>query len=392
MGILLIGGISIGAKEVARWRYLAESFTDEWALGVAAAVAAITVALCSLLLGRHLDRRDPRPFVVLAMGIAGLGNFVTGMTLLQGPLSLGNVIIAAVFDGAGIGIGGVSLLKMQAALVRPGAEGAAEILNILRLGIGGVAGALLASVSPSPTVTLLCVSAVVGAATIALVFVLRGVRPRQSNANSRRERTSLLTYLRANPVLSRIVSLDLALALVIPTQLVNLVLFNQEADEVAALSIAAGVVGVLIGRLALTILGFRGNPRSILFATTLCLSSLQILGAFSLTDGWILGQPLALPLIVIFGSICSTYAQGLLAAIIQQEVVEQHRGSLGSILVAGRYILISAGAILGTLAAATLGSQAFVLLLGLLLLVVILGTRGFAVLSVRSRTHVKLTS
>ncbi|MBM3670508.1 MAG: hypothetical protein FJW97_10985 [Actinobacteria bacterium] len=175
--------------------------------------------------------------------------------------------------------------------------------------------------------------------------------------------------------------MDLTLSLVIPTQLVNLVMSNLDAPNIAAASIASGMVGVLLGRLALTLIGFRGNPRVILLITVGSLCCVQFLGAVSLTDRWILSQPLALPAIVILGTIASTYAQGLLAAIIQQDVTEEYRGRLGSILVAGRNILISVGALAGALGAATLGAQWLLGLLACSLLVVIGVTRGFSVLS-----------
>ena len=141
------------------------------------------------------------------------------------------------------------------------------------------------------------------------------------------------------------------------------------------------MVGVLAGRMALTLAGFRGNPRVILLVTVGSLCLLQLVGVLSLTDQWLQNQPLALPLIVILGSMASTYAQGLLAAIIQQEVTENYRGRLGSILVAGRNILISVGALTGALGAATLGSQWLIVLLAFSLLLVIALTRGFKVLA-----------
>jgi MFS family permease len=190
-----------------------------------------------------------------------------------------------------------------------------------------------------------------------------------------------VAYLRATPRLARIVQVDLILSLVIPTQLVNLVLSDLDAPDIAAVSIASGMVGVLLGRLALTVIGFRGSPRLILIVTVGSLSFLQFVGALSLTDRWLISQLLALPAIVIMGSIASTYAQGLLAAIIQQEVAEEYRGRLGSILVAGRNILISVGALAGALGAATLGAQWLVGLLACSLLLVIGVTRGFSVLS-----------
>lgn len=381
MGLLIGSAMSLGAREVARWQYLDEAFSDEWGFGETAAVAAVALAVTSLTLGRVMDRRDPRPFVLVAFALAILPNGLIGFLLLQGPLPIWIALVAAAFDGAGLGLAGVSLLKTQAAFVNPGAEGAAEILNVLRLGIGGVLGALLAGLSPDPAWTLLATVPLLAVSSFLVWIVMRPIAPRTPPAGLARIGLSVVAYLRATPRLARIVGVDLTLSLVIPTQLVNLVLTNLDAPNIAAASIASGMVGVLLGRLALTLIGFRGNPRLILLITVGSLSCLQFLGAVSLTDRWILSQPLALPAIVILGTIASTYAQGLLAAIIQQEVAEEYRGRLGSILVAGRNILISVGALAGALSAVTLGAQWLLGLLACSLLVVIGVTRGFSVLS-----------
>lgn len=379
-GALLITAISLGAKEVARWQYLRDSFDSEWGIGVAAAVAAITLALSGFLLGRVIDRRDPRPFVILALIVGATGNIVVGVSLLEGPLPTWLILIAAVFDGATLGIGGVALLKTQAAFVNPGAEGAAEILNILRLGIGGVVGALLAGISPSPSTTYLVGTFFLIIGVIGSWIAMRPITPRMPTRQGPATATSLWSYLRSAHSIRRTITIDLILALVIPTQLVNLALFNLDIPQLASQSIAGGLAGVLVGRLALTLIGFRGNPRVILLSTIGGLSAVQLVSAVTLTDGWLLAQAILLPLVVIIGTGFSTYAQGLLAAIIQQQVVEDHRGGVSAVLVVGRNVLISIGALLGTLVTATLGAQASLAVLGCALIAVILATRGFSVI------------
>lgn len=381
MGWLLIGAILLGAREVSRWRYIEESASSEWSLGQSAAVSAVTVAVTGLLLGRVIDRRDPRKYVVLGAVIAAIGNVVTGLSLMRGPLPLSIILLSAVFDGAGIGIGAVALLKTQAAFVRPGAEGAVEIINILRLGAGGVVGAIIGGASPSPQATLLVSAVVMIPSTIGLWSSMRRVTPRLASPEQALRTTTFLTYLRTNPTLTGIVVLDLVLTLVIPTQLVNLVLLNLDVPELASLSIASGMAGVLLGRLALVTLGFRGSPRTIVLAAVVALITIQLLGAIALTDQWLLGQLLVLPIIVIVGSICSTYAQGLLAAIIQQTVDEPYRGSLASVLVAGRNGLISVGAIFGAFVSTIFGAQILVLTLAGALIAVTVLFRGFIVLT-----------
>lgn len=377
MGVLIGAAVSLGAKEVARWQYLNEAFHSEWGLGIAAAITAVSVAIVSITVGRVIDRRDPRPFVVLAVLLPAVSNSMTGLVLMSGPISPVWVAISSVADGVIIGFAGVSLLKMQASFVRPGAEGAAEILNILRVGIGGAIGALLAGMSPNPALTLLASTVLLLATAVGTWWVMRPVAPRPPS----RTRTGLLavlSYLRQTGSLRRLIIVDLTLALVIPTQVINLALVGMDASELAGLSIASGMVGVLLGRLILAAIGFRGNPRRLLTLVVGGLCVAQFIGAVMLTDGWLVRQLLALPAIIIVGSVCSTYAQGVTAAIIQQGVLEQHRGGLASLLVTGRNALISTGALGGAALAVAWGPQAFLVVLALGLLVVLVGSRGFA--------------
>lgn len=376
MALLLGGAISLGSKEVARWQYLDEAFDSEWGLGSAAAISAVAVAVTSLFVGRIVDRRDPRPFVVTALGFGAVGNLIVALVLIPGPISPGWIVLSALIDGATIGMGGVALLKTQAAFVRPGAEGAAEIVNILRLGVGGVIGAVLGGLSPDPTLTLIVGSILLLATVVGLWWAMRSVTPRPS-ARGRTGMVAVLGYLRSARALRGLVIIDLALAFVIPTQLVNLVLVGMDAPQVASLSIAAGMVGVLVGRLALAVVGFRGDPRRLLTLMVVGLALAQILAAVGLTDGWLIDQVLVLPAIIIIGSIFSTYAQGVTASIIQQEVAEEHRGGLASILVAGRNVLISVAALASAALAVAWGPQALIGVLALGLIVVLVASRRF---------------
>lgn len=378
MAALMAAGTGLGAKEVARWQYIRETFESELGIGLAAAVSAVTVAITSLTLGKVIDRRDPRPFVLLAFALAAIGNLLMGVVLLGGEAPEWLILLTAAFDGAGLGIGGVSLLKTQAAFVQPGAEGAAEILNILRLGLGGVLGAILAGMSPDPAFTLITMTIALVVTIVFLWWVMKPIKPRTASPRLTSSGLTLVQYLRSHPLMARLVAIDLVLAFVIPTQLVNLVLFNLDAPEVASLSIAAGMIGVLLGRLALTLAGFRGNLRALLLTSVLGLAVLQLLGALALTNGWLLTQLLALPAIIIAGSVGSTYAQGLTAAMTQQLVAEDHRGALSSILVAGRNVFIAVAATLGALIADSLGSQLLLVALAGALVVVAALSRGFA--------------
>ncbi len=379
MGVLLIAATSLGAGVVARWQYLDDTFDSEWGLGLTAAATALTVAATGPYFGRVMDRRDPRPFVVLATSFAALVMAVTGLAIILGGVPPWLAVAAAVADGIALSMGSIAFLKTQASFVRPGAEGATEIVNILRLGIGGVVGALIAGAMPNPQTTLFVMAVLILVANVFVWKIMNPVVMRPTPPPNDLNPGAFGTYLRSSDSPRSILVIDLFLAVIIPTQLVNLVLIDLDIPELASLSIAAGMLGVLAGRVLLTVLGFRGNPRLLLIISVLGLALTQLVGAVALQDNWLIRQALLLPAIVIIGSLMSTYAQGLTAAIIQQQVSEAYRGRFSSIVVAGRYVLISIGAILGTFIAVYWDAQVLLVALGLSLVVLTIGTRAYRV-------------
>jgi MFS family permease len=379
MGVLLIAATSLGAREVARWQYLNDTFDSEWGLGLTAAVTALMVAVAGPYFGNVMDRRDPRPFVVLATSIAALIMAVTGLTIILGGVPQWLALVAAAADGIALAMGSIAFLKTQVSFVRAGAEGATEIVNILRLGIGGVVGALIAGAMPNPQTTLIAMAVLISVGNVFVWKIMRPVVMRPAPAVSDLNPGAFRAYLQSSDSPRSMLVIDLLLAVIIPTQLVNLILVNLDLPELASLSIAAGMLGVLAGRVLLTVLGFRGNPRLLLSISILGLAITQLVGAVALQDNWLVRQALLLPAIVIIGSLMSTYAQGLTAAIIQQQVSDAYRGRFSSIVVAGRFVLISVGALLGTFIAVYWDSQVLLTVLGLSLVVLTIGTRAYRV-------------
>ena len=79
--VLLWSAIGIGAKEVARWQVLDGTALGEWAFGVSATIVALSLAATGLLVGRLVDRRDPRPFLLLGFVVGAASNGVTAVAL-----------------------------------------------------------------------------------------------------------------------------------------------------------------------------------------------------------------------------------------------------------------------------------------------------------------------
>jgi hypothetical protein len=281
-----------------------------------------------------------------------------------------------VLDGVTLALVVTGRLKTQAAIVLPGAAGSAEILNILRLGIGGVAGATLAGMSPSPEYSHLA-AGVAGLLLSAIITViLWPVKPRVSTAVMRAN-VSLLVRLRELPELRRVVVVDLALAITIPTQLVNLVLASENLPQLVTIAITSGMVGLLLGRLALFWRGFRDNARIVLLVTTITVIVMQVLTAVAMTDHWLVRSIWAIIVIVTIASIMCAYSVGFTAAVIQRQVPEDIRGRLSGFLVAGRSVLIATAAIVSGAIAAAIGAQGILLVLAASLSLVVLLSRGY---------------
>lgn len=380
--VMTVGGATIGMKEVARWQVLHDAFGGPWGIGVYASLVAVATAGAGLVTGRLVDRQDSRLFLVGGLLIASVMSLLTGAGVAAGPLTVPQVLLGAVVDGIALGMVGPSLLKIQAAIVRPGAAGSAEILNILRLGIGGVAGAILGGRSPSPQATFEAAGVSGLVLAVVLVMVLWPVRSGATVARPR-ESASVIETLRSRPGLRRMVVVDLALADTIPTQLVNLVRASNGLVDLVAIAVTSGMAGLLLGRLILFWRGFRDRARTVLLVTTLALVALQLLTAGTLIDHWLERTTWVVVAIVTVASVMCAYSVGFTASAIQRTVPEEVRGRLSGILVAGRSVLIAGAALASSAVAAVIGAQGILLVLAGSLTLLIVLSRGFRGLDVQ---------
>ena len=376
MGVMLIAAIGYGARDVSRLRYTTELTGDALGIGAAAVAFAIGLAVGGLASGPLSDRIDPRWILVIGIPLQGLTAIVTGVLLLQGVTAGEPYLLIAFADGAFAGACIPPLATTQAAMVPTNARGAAEIISILRLGIGIALGLFIAGLVSSTPVALVGVGVLLCLVAWPIAVITRPVSiPRRGRDTGR-----VLDVLRTHPVLTRIVIADLVLCVAVPTQFSNVVLASDWDDSLVTPVLVSGVAGVLVGRLVLALTGSRGVVRRELLESYGMFVALALLGV-PLVATSVVYTAVWIPAAVLFvGSATTSYAQGLLAAIIQQQVVEDHRGGVSAVLVVGRNVLISIGALLGTLVTATLGAQASLAVLGCALIAVILATRGFSVI------------
>jgi predicted MFS family arabinose efflux permease len=304
--------------------------------------------------GRRVDAHDARPVLIVGTVASALLQGVNAVILLRGPMPLGWLIASTAIEAALFGILATSLLKVQAAIVQPGTQGAAETVSIVRSGIGMAIGAVLAGFSGDPVVTqFVTASLTLGVALAAAVVVWPVTMPTVSQTSI--SISEVVDVVRSSGALRRTVTVDLILAFVLPTQFIALALADQDEPELVSLAFAASLLGVLVGRLALMATGIRGNLARRLTSTYLAFTALTAFAAPALVGGWILDQRVLVVACPFVGSALLAYAQNLPIALIQQQVPEHVRGSLSGFMQAARNLLI-AGAAVGVTALTTIYS------------------------------------
>ncbi len=377
MIIFLPAAASLGAKERARLDYVTDAFGDASGVGTVAVVMAIALAIGGAASGVLTDRVRPQLVLATALAVTAIVNLVTGLSLLNGPLTIPYVVGVTAVEWLSAGVAIPALLKVQAALVPADARGSAEIVNALRLGVGAMAGILLASVSPSAAATMLGCAVAVAGVMCGVLVVARGVS-RPTGTHEAAQRDNLWMVLTDHPVLRRVVVADLVLTFAIPTQLSNVVIV-EEADAGLVLPVLlTGVLGVLIGRVALLYTGALGDVRRALLTSFGLYVALVIVSVPLVVTGVALDREEVASGAILVGSALSAYALGLLSALVQQLVPDAVRGALSGFMAAGRSLLVAGAAVVITAVVVPLSSEAVVVTVGALGIAALAAVRGFA--------------
>lgn len=384
MLIFLPAAATLGAKERARLDYVTEAFGNAGGIGTVAVVMAISLAVGGAVSGVITDRVRPQGVLAAALVVTATANFVTGVSLLQGPLSITYVVVVTAVEWLSAGVAIPALLKVQAALVPQDARGSAEIVNALRLGIGGMAGILLATVSPSAAVTLLGCAIVIVGVIIGVLIVTRGLRAPARPREVRGAGTGLWSVLLADRTLRRVVIADLVLAFVVPTQLSNVVIVEEGDASLVLPVLLTGVLGVLAGRLVLLYTGSLGDVRRALLVSFGLYLAVAVGSVPLVLNGVTLTREEVAGLTILLGSALSAYALGLLAALVQQLVPDDVRGSLSGFMAAARSLLVAGAAALITAVVVPLSSEAVVVTVAVLGVAALAIVRGFSGIAART--------
>jgi len=380
--VLLVPGTFAGGIEVSRWFLISQVIGAEWGVAVLAVILSLFTAAAGLWAGQFVDSHDPRIVLTISYSLSIVSTATTFVLLLSGTPPLWWLLVSTALIGVATGLALSAVLKIQAAIVRPGAAGGAEMLNVLRLGIGGVLGAVLVGSIPDLVTTMGILTALISVALVLVLIVLRPVHvPRVSRMAS--GAGSALEYLKSQDGMRRLVTYDLALTFVLPTQLVNLVLVGELLQDVASWCIGAGMVGVLLGRAALLLFGFPRNITRFLRLSMIGLVACQVASALMLIDNWLLQAPVLMVIDIAVSTVLLTYGQGLLAATIQQNLDEAVRGRVSGVVVAARAVLVSLAALVAAAISQRWNSEWLLWSLAASLTLVIVATRGFS--GVRAR-------
>ncbi|PHX60380.1 MAG: hypothetical protein CK552_06195 [Actinobacteria bacterium] len=376
MAVLMPVSALVGALGIARIAYATDTFGSSNGVGLIALVIAIAGAVMGVPAGVLVDRWDTRKALVLSVGGLAVVDLLLAVILLTGSMTPALALSLAAPEGLMLSLFIPAMANTQAALVPSSARGATEILNTLRNGVGGLIGVLVAKLVVNDGEIFLLAAIVTAACAAGAWWVSR---PTDAQPVVTADPTSgpavglgaglgeLLSAIRAQPRLQASVTADVVMRIVVPTQLVALFVVDRQILDSALLAVAAGVVGVLLGNVALATRGISGNLSRTLLAVFSAYAGTLVIGFFLLTDDWLIGQALLMACLITLGSGFSAYGLGLIAALNQQWVPDEVRGRLTGVMASIRMIATSVGIVLATYAIGVWDTRLFVgVLLGLL--------------------------
>jgi DHA3 family macrolide efflux protein-like MFS transporter len=381
MAGLAPGAVVIGIIAVSRTVLATQLYGDESGIARTAIASGLAGAAAGLIAGSLVDRWNARWILLISMTGLGLSQVLLAALYATGSLTPAGLIGLTLADGFLVGVQVTALLTTQAGLVASHARGAAEITNTLRIGVGSAIGALIAS-------SLLSVEAAIALAAVItlLVTAITGWTSRSFTPAHRRAGAGLseviATLRPASPLRSTVV-INILLALVLPTQLVNFFIVDKNLSSLLGAATIAGLIGVLGARLHLSATGLRGSlVRRVRIAYLVFV--ITMIGSFLilLTRSDAAVTVSFVPLIVI-GSWSSTLAFGLVTATVQQRLPDEVRGRFTGGLNAVLNLCVVGGVITAGLVITPQSIEVFLPVLVAALVLVFAGTKGFTGLGSR---------
>lgn len=375
MAGLAPGAIVVGLIGVTRALTATEVFGSESGIGTTAIAAALAGAVAGLVSGPILDRWNARWILLATMMLLGISQMVTFALYVMANLTPTTLTLMSIIDGFLVGVQVTALITTQAGLVGRDSRGVAEITNALRIGIGSVIGTFLASSVLAIEASLFFAGVITLAVAGVTIWTSRSFVP--ANAHSRAKTADVWIIFKGNRSLRSALIINALLALVLPTQLVNLVIVDQDLPQYLGLAVGAGVIGVLAGRLHLSFTGLQGSlTRRVLRSYGIFIVIIAVSWVVLALGSMTLLVVTMAPLIAV-GSWTSTLAFGLVTATVQQRLPDRVRGRFTGALACVLSIAAAGGVLGATLVITPQDTSVFLLVLVAALLAVLAVTRGF---------------
>jgi hypothetical protein len=187
-----------------------------------------------------------------------------------------------------------------------------------------------------------------------------------------------VTALREKRELRDIMIADSVMFLALPTALLALGVVAEDIYDLNPVLVAAGIVGVLAGRLLVAARGTLGNvPRSLLIATLLY-SCLALGSWYLLEDDWLLGQVVLMTVIATVASASGSFVQAMLGAKLQEQLPEEVRARGTALIYGVHSIELTIGVAIATWVVTSWSLHEYLAIVGIALLLSTIGLRGFS--------------
>lgn len=379
---LVPASLLIGMREIARLEYGLSTTGNVSGVGVIAGSFSIAVAVTSVFGGRAADRFRPRSILVTGLALTAVISSLIALLIATDRMTIVTLVMLSAAEGVAAAFLLPAVIKGQAAIVAADAKGSAEIVNLLRLGLGTLLGVVIAGWLDDPVLTMVVGAVFTVVAAIAMWLIASDARPAHASASNHSFRR-VVADIAANPALRTAVVIDLVIALTLPTQLTSVVLTERDRLALSGVAFAAGLSGVVAGQLLLAVTGLREAVRRNLTIAYSIFLALALIGVFGLAEGWAMRNTTVMVAMLFIGSASSAYALATTGGLIQQHVPDEIRGTLAGLMNTGRFILIALGAWLLTTVALLSDARYVMGFLALELAVVLVATRAFAGITLR---------
>ena len=379
--VMLMPAMSFGAVGVARVREATYVFGGVAGIGTIATVAALAAGVAAIPAGAIADAINPRIVFVVASFLGALVNIVGTVLAMRDALQPGQFMMLAAFDGAIAAINSTSVVPMQMSLVDSADTGAAQIVHVVRLSVGALVGTIVANVFSNTGTVVLVSSALLASSSLIAWFLVRPSAVQSAGRARRHTRASIGDVFRvigADHGLRNAIVVMLAMNLVVPTQLVAVVLADNQLSRFSFPAAMAGLIGALGARLVLMKTGLALPVTRTLRTTFGFYTALTAFGAILLWFDALLGR---LPLVVIMvflGTAASSITLEFTSALVQQTCPDDIRGRITGLLTSARALMTAIGATLATSIQISADEPELVTVLALAALAVLVGSRGFS--------------